>query len=134
MDYNKQAEQFLNRYNAKLRIEFDRYDFHLPDDKEKRDIYEVTISRKEKSYTFYFGQSVYNSKKGNGEIKAPSAYDILTSLMKCDPETFENFCNEYVIDNDSVSALKTYKAAANEYHNMRILFNEEELEAMSKIN
>ena len=45
-DYEKQANNFLTKTNTVLKIEFLRYDYHFQDDKEKRDIYKITIKRR----------------------------------------------------------------------------------------
>lgn len=61
INYLKQAEDFLNETNSSLEVKFLKYDYHFPDDKEKRDIYKVTISRGNRKYSFNFGQSLNSS-------------------------------------------------------------------------
>ncbi len=41
--------------------EFVKHDFHFAGDKEKRDIYKLTLERGDRKHTFMFGQSLANS-------------------------------------------------------------------------
>ena len=60
-DYEKQANDFLAKVNATIEINFKKFDYHFTDDKEKRDIYEVTIKRGNRKFTFDFGNSLNDS-------------------------------------------------------------------------
>ena len=60
-DYEKQANDFMEKTGATMKIEFFAHMPHFDDDKEKRDVYKVTISRNKIDYTFKFGQSIINS-------------------------------------------------------------------------
>ena len=61
-EYEKQAVDFLEKTGSKLEIEYVRYDFKFINDSHKRDIYKVTLSRRDRAYTFEFGQSIVNSR------------------------------------------------------------------------
>lgn len=63
-EYLKQAEEFLKKTNTELKITFLKYDKHFLDDKDKRDIYECTLKRGTRTYTFNFGQSINASGHG----------------------------------------------------------------------
>ncbi len=65
--------------------------------------------------------------------KTPSNYDILTCLTKYDPNTFEDFCDEYGYDTDSRKAENTYQAVRKEYNDLAKIFTEEELDQMAEI-
>ncbi len=60
-EYLKQATDFLTKTNSELVVEFVKHDKHFTDDKEKRDIYKVTLKRGNRQYTFNFGQSINES-------------------------------------------------------------------------
>ena len=60
-DFEKQASEFLSKTGATLEIKFLKHGYHFADDKETRDIYECTLSRGSRKYTFNFGQSLVNS-------------------------------------------------------------------------
>lgn len=60
-DYNKQAHDFLNKTGVTMEIKFLYNGKHFDDDKEKRDVYEITISKGIRSYTFKFGQCIAKS-------------------------------------------------------------------------
>lgn len=118
MNYQQQANQFATKHNVKLKINGTKYGKHFADDKESRYIFNCTLTRNRKKYTFNFGQSIL---AGNQE---PTIYDILTCLTKYDPETFENFCMEYGYNTDSIKALNTYKAVKREFNGVNRLFND----------
>lgn len=62
-DYNKQAKEFCEKNGVKIEAKFVAYDKHFSEDKEKRDIYEITITRNElRPWTFRFGQSIAMSQ------------------------------------------------------------------------
>lgn len=65
---------------------------------------------------------------------APTAYDVLASLTKYDPGTFEDFCGEYGYDTDSKKAEKTYNAVKDEFLNLSRLFTDAEIEQLQEIN
>lgn len=57
-DYEIQAEKFLKETNTEFKAEFLKYDFHFVDDKDKRDIYKITLKRGTREFIFNFGQSI----------------------------------------------------------------------------
>jgi len=60
--YEKQASQFIKKTGIKIEAEYLGHNFHFEDDKERRAIFQITISRNGKpSYTFQYGQSIINS-------------------------------------------------------------------------
>lgn len=77
-EYEIQAETFLTETNTRMKISFVRNAFYFEEDKEKRDIYKVTLSRGSRSYSFEFGQSIINSgfyyTKGVQKIQIDRTY------------------------------------------------------------
>lgn len=178
-EYDIQAKDFLNKTNTEFKVEFLRFDKYFDSDKEKRDIYSITLTRGSRTYTFEFGQSINCSQQwhaksvyaknlcananhprlmGNGfsemlgkslkmfgagvinndfvkneNYSEPTEYDVLARLTKYDVGTFEDFCHEFGYDTDSRSAEKTYKAILNEWHNVAMLWNNEEIEELQEI-
>ena len=61
MDYEKQATDFLTKTNTSFNATFLENGFHFDGDTETRDIYEITLKRGGRNYTFNFGQSINNS-------------------------------------------------------------------------
>ena len=118
MNYQQQANDFATKHNIKLKINRTTYGYHFEEDEQKRYIFNCTLTRNRKRYTFNFGQSF-----AAGNIK-PTMYDILTCLTKYDPETFENFCSEYGYNTDSIKALNTYKAVKREFNGVNRLFGD----------
>ena len=60
-DYQKQANDFLAKTKTEIKIEFLTNDFYFDGDKEKRDIYEITLQRANRKYKFKFGNSLNDS-------------------------------------------------------------------------
>lgn len=144
-EYEKQANDFLSKtgttFTVKLLGNFPYFD----DDKESRDVYQVTLTRGKETYSFKFGQSLANSapameekrkkhlerkgrnivfKKFNPELfpKIPTPYDVLSCVQKYDIGTFTDFCNEFGYDTDSRKAEKTYFAVQEEWKGINNLF------------
>ena len=97
-EYEKQANEFLSKVNATIIISFFGHGLHFHDDKEKRDIYDVTIKRNGKEYSFRFGQSIMHS--GAPEIsayKGTKQYDRLIG---------EGYKPKYPVNLDQVTLIK----------------------------
>jgi len=155
-EYEEQAKQFLKNTGTEFSFKFLRNGLYFEDDKDARDIYEITLKRGDRSFIFSFGQSiacsgrfiVYDNgikrsntkilKTGiqcirNKEFREPTAYDILACITKYPVEEFKDFCKEYGYDSDSRKAEKIFNAVKNEYENLERLFNAEELEMLRRI-
>lgn len=65
--------------------------------------------------------------------KTPDEYSVLSCLTKYDPYSFEDFCSEYGYDTDSSRAEITYKAVVIEWHNVAMLWNDDEVERLQEI-
>ena len=133
-DYEKQADDFCKKTNVKIKITFFKHDFHFVDDKEKRDIYKITIIRGKKFIVLNFGQSLHHSIKGSKNFKEPTNYDILSSLQKYDVGSLQNFCDEFGYDVDSKKAEKKYIAVCKEFYKVCKIWTNEEIEELQEIN
>ena len=130
-EYDKQANDFLKKTGATIKVKFFKYAKHFQNDKQERDIYKVTISKGGETFTFDFGQSLDSSWPN--ERKQPSDYDVLTCLQKYDVGSFEDFCDEFGYDADSRNAEKIYKAVCNEYENLCRIWNDSEIKELQEI-
>lgn len=72
-NYQKQALEFLANTETTFKATFLKSGKHFEDDKEVRDIYTIELSRKNRKYTFNFGQSINNSGfyYTKGKLKTP---------------------------------------------------------------
>jgi hypothetical protein len=61
-DYQKLATDFLTKTGTEFKAEFLKNDFHFTGDKDKRDIYKITLKRGSRVYSFNFGNSINNSE------------------------------------------------------------------------
>lgn len=57
----QQANKFLEKTGTEFKIVFLKNDKYFDDNKETRDIYEITLKRGEREYKFRFGQSINDS-------------------------------------------------------------------------
>lgn len=191
--YDQQAQDFLTQTGTTLEKEFMKYAFYFPDDKEKRNIWSITMNNKNHSYTFTYWDSVINSSKytvidmQNKSVKhlhqkivdaadkrnnqfmtkiwnikhdedfltrmkniwycntyftpkndsfievEPSDYSILACLDILYERDFNDFCDSYWYDNDSMHAKKIYDTWVEQDRNLRILFDRKELEQLAEI-
>ena len=126
--YEKQANDFLKETGTTFEVEQLARGKYFPNDAEERDIYKITLIREDDFYSFKFGQSIANRGV------EPTPYDVLACLTTCNPESFDDFCDNYGYDNDSISAFKTYKAVVKEYKKVYNLYNADELKRLSEIS
>ena len=59
--YNDAVNLIAESFNLSFKAEFLRNDFYFAGDKDKRDIYKITLSRGNRKYSFEFGQSIVKS-------------------------------------------------------------------------
>ena len=99
-EYDAQAEKFLKDTGTIFSAKFLEFNKYFSDDKDKRDIYEITLTRDKRVYTFKFGQSinhsgfklVYSSGSAKGkEVKYQWQDDAITQC-KGSIEKFKKYC------------------------------------------
>lgn len=98
----------------------------LWDDSYYRNKYMITVTRGDKNIRFVFWDSANNTQKGD----RPTDYDILVTIKNesyCS-ETFEDFCDEFGYDNDSIKAKKTFQKLNKMSDKILSVFTPEELE------
>jgi len=59
--YNEATNLIAEAFNLEFKAEFLENGLHFQGDKETRDIYNITLKRGQRKYTFKFGQSINNS-------------------------------------------------------------------------
>lgn len=165
-EYTQQANDFLNRAKAKIKIEFQGVAINQNWDDKKRNLYKITLTTPRGEYTFNFWDSINNTEiccmsvqqyaekryktryenlpvrakitaqkelKAKKEEAVPNAYDVLASMTKYDPGTFEDFCTEFGYDTDSRKAEAVYFAVQKEYSNLTRIFTYEQMEEITEI-
>lgn len=105
------------------------------------EMYLITLEQYvEKKFGYRFEDTTYLEQvKASKELdklkkENPTAYDILSCLTKYDPGSFEDFCFEYGYDDDSISALQIYLGVVKEYHDLKRIFTDEQMERLRDIN
>lgn len=117
-EYERQAETFMKKTHTKIKIEYEKYDYHFYGDDIRRNIYKVIIKRNGKQMTIHFGQSYINTELGN----PPSYYDILACLTKDDPGNLYDFCACFGYAWDDENAQRTHKLCEREWQKVNNLF------------
>lgn len=117
-EYGEQAREFAEKNGVKLYVVDTAYGRYFPDDDRLRHIFKMELERDGERYIFTFGQSIAAGAKD------PTYYDVLASLTKNDPGTFEDFCADFGYDDYSKNSYKIYKAVCDEYENVERLFGD----------
>ena len=119
-EYVEMAENFLNKHNATMEIEEGNFDVHDL-------VYEVTIERGDKSYTFEFTGSEYDYMHN----EEANVYDVLACLQKYEVGALDDFAEEYgygIGEYRISEIMSTYEAVKNaiknEYENVCNLFSD----------
>lgn len=60
--YNEAVKLVQENFNLEFKAEFVENNYHFQGDKNKRDIYNITLKRGQRKYSFKFGQSIMNSQ------------------------------------------------------------------------
>lgn len=81
---------------------------------------------------FYMGSRLVDKI---GKPKKPTIKDVLYSLMMDDISNmnFNDFCNEFGYDNDSIKALEIYKTCEKETETYHSMFDSEEREILEEL-
>lgn len=121
--------------NEKLMVRFNKGEISRNERDKNRDGYDL-----EKGAFFQCVQNAIKREldkevetEGDFLQTEPTAYDVLTCLTKYDPNTFEDFCSEFGYDEDSRKAEKIYDSVVDEYKNVAMLWNDEEIEQLAEI-
>lgn len=128
-DYFTNVETFMEMIKElKVNINYVGNDLYFDEDRDYRDIYNITVKRKSKDakISFRFGTSLmmtWNHEK-------PDLYDILTSIS-CDyslgAEGYEEYCANFDISDDSIKGLKRWKKIEERYEKLQSMFDESEI-------
>lgn len=141
-DYNTPVCQWLQQHNVNIEIAFshkEKAQWLAPHDKRPyyRDIYDVTITREGKAYTFKFHDSIANTSGNSEQLpvkhKRLTEYDVLSCLTWYEPPMMlQDFMDEFGYDNAD-AALGIWYAVKEEYQNLARLFDQEERNSISEL-
>jgi hypothetical protein len=98
-----QAAQFLRSAGTTFQAVFVKYDKYFEDDKDKRDIYRITLTRGKREWSFNFGQSIAASGKYilyYTAGKYESGYRFQESELKAVRMAFYGFGKVYELNKD----------------------------------
>ena len=128
LNYEQKANEFLQKTNTTIQIEWFDYGKHFVNETQNRHIFKVIIKRGKKQFSLKYGQSLY---KGANE---PTNYDILSCLQKYEVGTFEEFCKAYGYFEDLRASEKIYNAVRKEFDNVCKIWSDLEIEELQEIN
>lgn len=74
-EYDAQAGEFMRKWGVKIHRHFVGKMRYFPNDREPRNVWEITLERSGRSYSFRFGDSLANTQKFPRH--EPSDYSIL---------------------------------------------------------
>jgi hypothetical protein len=132
--YNKQAVDFLHKYGLTLSIR-ESVPQEPPEWRKDKDghgtQYWCKLTNKEgKHYGFYFWDSIKNKQDG----KRPRAYDVLACLdTYSDGSTFQDFCNDFGYDTDSIRASQIFDAVQKQVAGLKNILSSEALDEINEI-
>ena len=98
-EYTKQANDFINKTQTEFEAEYLRNGLHFDGDKDKRDIYKITLSRGGRTFSFEFGQSIVHSGKWTidfphkGYIGGQGLTDADKKQAYCSYAGYGKFCS-----------------------------------------
>jgi hypothetical protein len=81
IDYEKQANQFLESTNTTFKATFKEHGSHFGDEKTKRDIYNIELKRGERVFKLTFGQSMAESGFKVVQTKTGKVLNNLVALQ-----------------------------------------------------
>lgn len=123
-DYNKQAEDFLQKASANITITLaknQQFPLWAKDGQDYGLMYNITIHRtNKKDYSFNFWDSIAAREKHF----EPNDYDILTCLTKHDPKTFNDFCLEFGYNEDSKLSEQIFFGVDKDWHAVNKMFGD----------
>jgi len=160
-DYEQEAQDFLDATNTTITKKFLMYGLHFPEDTDERNIWEITLTRWQQSYTYKFWDSINNSqikdkaafnnlsisrrkyvssymwnykypRKENPKKIPPTNCSVISCFYICD-ESFADFCDSMWYDRDSIKALDIYNNVMKEVRELKSLFSPSELEKLQEI-
>jgi hypothetical protein len=135
-NYNQQALEFLKKHVLNLSIKQavpQKSPLWLEKKSEEYGLnyYCSLVNKDGKHYSFDFWGSIHDKHTG----KHPRAYDVLACLdTYADGQSFEDFCNDFGYDTDSIQAEKTYQAVIKQIDGLKKVLTPEALEELNEIN
>lgn len=135
-EYKKQADDFLLNNNLSLSIQ-------------------KAVPQKQPEWTKYTGQehginywcilknidtkkeyafNFWDSIKNKYENKKPSKYDVLTCLDVYEYIDFNDFCDTFGYNNDSISAKNTYNLVLEQTAGLKRTLNNKQIKELNEIN
>ena len=134
MNYEKQAEQFLEATQTKFSYKLIGTVRGFPNDKRdqfNRYQFKVTLTNARHSFAFFFYGSHADWLDG---VETLSAYDVLSVITKYEPEaTLKDFAIGFGYEWYEDSTERIYKAVKKEWKNISQLFNGKEIEMLQEI-
>ena len=131
-EYHAQADIFMKAHGIAIKffpLERGCPQWNVPCDHRHGHHYRVIFRKGQKSFRIDYWNSLHDSGLGI----EPHAYDVLASITKDDPGSFEDFCPNFGYDTDSRRAERTYRSVVKEWNKVKRFFTPAELEELAEI-
>jgi hypothetical protein len=134
-EYDIQAENFLNKNGIRIiKKLLDQKPPQWNTSSGMHNRYKITVTRKGtpgNKFSFTFWDSINNTEKG----LEPTDYDILATISSDSNQysDFKEFCGEMGYSDDSINALRTWKAYKRQSNKINKFFTPGEIEELQEI-
>ena len=133
--YEKQAEQFLNRFGLQMTIKLGKPKlppWHGPGEP-CGNHYRIALVQSSNNKRLHF--DFWGSQRDREENRAPSAYGVLACISgdTAVGETFEEFCQSSGYSTDSIKHYALFKRCSAFSKKLNEFFTKQECEALSEI-
>ena len=131
--YEQQANSWAEKWGVTMAARHIGHMRYFPDDRDTRDVYEITLLRGDRRMVVNFGQSLlesaYSPRFSDGpywrklkqkktcpptRTHAPTMYDVIACIQKTNPGSLDEFCSDFGYDTDSNRAINMYIAVQRE--------------------
>jgi hypothetical protein len=130
--YAEQASNLLESLGIKFSAKYLDW-YHFEDELGYRNIYQLKLSRLIKGARRSIIVRFEQRRTEGTENVVPSSYDLLASLTKYDPGSFESWCAEFGYNDDSRKAYAQHRSVVREWKKVQRFFSEAELELIREI-
>lgn len=122
-DYNKEMKKILNNAGISVNIVYIAKSFPNWDEGNLHNQYKIILERGKQQMQFDYWDSLYNTK----ENKKPSTYDVIACLEWYEIYDFEDFCQNFGYDTDSMKAFNIYTECQKQQKELFALIPEENI-------
>ena len=141
LEYSEDKEKLQELINdIEIYYQIKGYDYYFADDENKRYILNIKVKRNQREINFTFGLSIQDSEYilNRDYLKKKKVFNDLSYSVLCSVKNdfdinqydFNEFCDMFGYDNDSIKAKKSYDLCVEQAIKLNRIFNENELDCL----